>query len=334
MTRSTAGRHRGRKSRRVILENRRQRLRAGLAPEGRRARQHLADHDAQREDIRAGIDRLTAHLLGRHVSNGAEQHAGAGQLCCGHRRLRRIGARGVVVHVDKLGEPEVENLDAAVPREKQVLWFQVAVDDALRVSGGKSLRDLLRPFESLSLRDCAGLDQARAQGLAVEQLRHDERHASLMADVVDDEDVGMIERPGCSRFGLEAPQTGVVGDGRLGQHLDGHVATEPRVARAIHNAHPSRVEQAHDLIGPEAGSRHDGGGFVHRDTEGITSGSLARHALQLRQPVEHKRDRTAPCVAHGTHQRQGLAIGMDVIVVVERRCERLEHQPPRQHANA
>jgi hypothetical protein len=61
---------------------------------------------------------------------------------------------------------------------------------------------------------------------------------------------------------------------------------------------------------------------------------LARHALQLGQPVEHERDPTALCVTSRTHQRQGLAIGVDIVVVVERRCEWLDHQPLRQHANA
>lgn len=77
--------------------------------------------------------------------------------------------------------------------------------------------------------------------------------APLMADVVDDKNVGMIERPGRSCFGLEAPQTGGVCDGGLGQHLDGDVAIEPRVACAIHNAHPARVEQVYDLVRPEPG---------------------------------------------------------------------------------
>jgi hypothetical protein len=73
-------RHGSRLSRRIVLENSRQRLRAGVALKGRRAHEHLVDHDPQREDVRARIDRLAAHLLGRHVSNRTEQHATAGQL--------------------------------------------------------------------------------------------------------------------------------------------------------------------------------------------------------------------------------------------------------------
>ena len=37
----------------------------------------------------------------------------------------------------------------------------------------------------------------------------------------------------------------------LGQHLDRHLAPEPRVARAIDLTHPSRAEERQDLVGPE-----------------------------------------------------------------------------------
>ena len=54
----------------------------------------------------------------------------------------------------------------------------------------------------------------------------------------------MIQRGRGARFLLEAAQTvGVGGKGR-GQHFDGDIASEPRIARAIHLAHPAGSERA------------------------------------------------------------------------------------------
>ena len=39
---------------------------------------------------------------------------------------------------------------------------------------------------------------------------------------------------------------------RLRQHLDRHLAPEPRVPRPVHLAHPARAERREDLVGAEA----------------------------------------------------------------------------------
>jgi len=54
-----------------------------------------------------------------------------------------------------------------------------------------------------------------------------------------------------ARFLLEAPQPLGVGAERGGQHLDRHVAPEPRIARPIHFAHPTRADGGLDLVRAE-----------------------------------------------------------------------------------
>ena len=50
-----------------------------FAGEGTLAGGHLVEHQAEGEDVGARVQRLAAHLLGRHVSCRAQLHAGAGE---------------------------------------------------------------------------------------------------------------------------------------------------------------------------------------------------------------------------------------------------------------
>ena len=77
------------------------------------ARQDLVEHDAQREEVAAAVDRLAPGLLGRHVLELALQRAGLGL-----RGLRR-----------GLRDAEVAELDVALVRDQDVLRRHVAVDE-------------------------------------------------------------------------------------------------------------------------------------------------------------------------------------------------------------
>jgi hypothetical protein len=63
----------------LLAEDRSHRLGRRLPRERAAAREHLVEHGPEREDVRASIGRLAAHLLGRHVSHGAENGALTGQ---------------------------------------------------------------------------------------------------------------------------------------------------------------------------------------------------------------------------------------------------------------
>ena len=86
----------------------------------------LEQHDAEREQIGAVIDRMAERLLRRHVRDRAQHHPG-------HRDLRLGHLGGAAAILDELGEAEVEDLDQAALGAHQVRALDVAVDDAARV---------------------------------------------------------------------------------------------------------------------------------------------------------------------------------------------------------
>jgi hypothetical protein len=90
---------------------------------------------------------------------------------------------------------------------------------------------------------------------AVEQLRHHERHRVVGADVVDGEDVRMVERSDRARLLLEPPQALGIARNVGRQHLDGHIATETQIARAVDLAHPASAERRENLVRAEPGTR-------------------------------------------------------------------------------
>ena len=100
----------------------------------------------------------------------------------------------------------------------------------------------------------------RREVVALDQL-HDERPgAARPFEAVNVRDVGMVQRRQDLRFAFESRQPlGVVGKGGR-EHLDGDVAIEPGIARAIDLAHPSLAQFGGDLIGAEAGAGCEGHG--------------------------------------------------------------------------
>ena len=72
------------------------------------------------------------------------------------------------------------------------------------------------------------------------------------AGVEDRDDVGMRERSDGLRFALEAGAPLRVVRERRRQDLDGDVAAQPRVFRAIHLAHAAGADRGDDFIRTEA----------------------------------------------------------------------------------
>jgi hypothetical protein len=95
---------------------------------------HLVEHDAEREEVGAGIGREHAQLLGRHVGEGADRQTLLGERGLG---MEAHGVGGLVLA--ELGETEVENLHPAVAVDHDVAGFQVAVLDPLGVRGGQGV---------------------------------------------------------------------------------------------------------------------------------------------------------------------------------------------------
>ena len=91
-----------------------------------------------------------------------------------------------------LRQAEVEDLDDPIGAEEHVLGLQVAVDDAARVRGGETARDLLGHIERLARRPGDPRSQCLAQRRAGQEFGGNERHAVTRAGVIDGDNVRMV----------------------------------------------------------------------------------------------------------------------------------------------
>ena len=120
----------------------------------------------------------------------------------------------------QLGEAEVEDLDAAVAGDEEVLGLQVPVDDALLVRGGEAVGDLERVVDGLAVGKLASGEDG-AQGLALEQLLDDVGRAVALIrpDVVDRGDVWVVQDARGLGLLLEAAQAIGVDENDAGRTL-------------------------------------------------------------------------------------------------------------------
>ncbi len=131
----------------ILVEDGLQGVGVRAASKGGLAGEHLVEHASQGEEIGARVDRLPPRLLGRHVADGADHLAGLGE------GVDDGGVCGVVRRSERRQlqrDAEVEDLDAAVVGEEEVLGLEVAMDDVLGVHRGQGLGRLFRVLESLA----------------------------------------------------------------------------------------------------------------------------------------------------------------------------------------
>ena len=171
-------------------------------------------------------------MLGRHVVKGANDAALRGQADGVLARSRRVGC---IVAFAQLRETEVEQFDE-LSGDHHVRGLQVTMDDAAAVSGVERSRDLDRPSQRRRRRNWTA-SQALRQRLAFDVLHHEVGDAVLRSNVVHRTDVRMTQSGYRLRLTLEPRPPGrVVGDAGW-KNLDGDVAVQPGVARAIDLAH-------------------------------------------------------------------------------------------------
>ena len=122
--------------------------------------------------------------------------------------------------------------------------------DPLLVRGLERLGDLHRDGERRFERQGSARDPL-GQRLPFDELHHQEVTAAGLLQPVERGDVGMIERGERLGFALEPRHAiGIGGDG-VEQQLHGDAASELRIARAIHLAHPAGAERVDDLVDAE-----------------------------------------------------------------------------------
>ena len=145
-------------------------------------------------------------------------------------------------------EAEVEHLEHAVGPQHHVLGLEIAMHDAGVVRAQERRGELLAERRDGGRRQALAVDP-RAQRLALDPLHDDERRVGVLAEVVDGDDRGVVERGGGARLTQGLGQR--VGAFATMERLDRDHPVEHRVARAEDVAEAAAADLAEDLEAPE-----------------------------------------------------------------------------------
>ena len=165
-----------------VLDDRRQHAQRRVALERPDRRRHLVEHDPQREHVRSRIDRLALGLLGGHVADRPDQCVGGRHLR--RRDRRRVGSR----FMPQLGDPEVENLQAAAGANHDVAGLEIAMDDALLMRRRHRVGQRDRPSEELGPWHAAFRDHL-SQRCPFDDLHRQEMNIRHLFDRIDRDNV-------------------------------------------------------------------------------------------------------------------------------------------------
>ncbi len=130
------------------------------------------------------------------------------------------------------------------------------MDDPRLVGPRERVRELRREGQGLARGEGSRV-QHLAQRPSLDELHHEEGTVARLADLVDRDDVGVIERGGGAGLVLEAREARRIRAQRDGQRLDRDVPLEARVARAPDDAHPAGAERREQLVGAQPGSSRE-----------------------------------------------------------------------------
>ena len=151
-----------------------------------------------------------------------------------------------------LASPKSTNLHVIGVAHHDVLGLEIAMHDARGMRLRETVGDLVGDVGEPSRRQPA-VGQQVAQGLAFHPFHGDERHAGLMADVMDGQDVGMVQGGSRLGFPLEATQAiSIVGETGW-EDFDRDPAIEAGIECAVHLTHAACPERTEDLIRTERG---------------------------------------------------------------------------------
>ncbi len=205
--------------------------------------EELVSHHAERVEIHPVIDaRVAEGLLGRHVRQGADDHADAGDLG---------GALGLGGGVDRLGHAEVGDNGVAV-LEQDVVRLDVAMDDAEAVGVGQGIGDFGEEAHRLRHREWALARQPVAERFPLDQRHGEPGQPADLAGGEERDDVGMVAAGRERHLPLEPLAAGPGRD--LGaQHLDHHPPPQPALGGHEDPRHPPAAQLALHGVGVAQG---------------------------------------------------------------------------------
>ncbi len=226
-------------------------LAEGLPLERQPAGQHLVEHHAQREQVRARIGGPPERLLRRHVGHRAEHRPGHRVVGDGDGDIRR----SVLPRLHELRQAEVEHFHLAARVDDDVGALDVAMNDAAAVCLDQRVPDLPRDVHRVADRQRPA-GGARREHVAFDVLHDEEVGALVFADVVDRGDVRRAQRRGRPGFGEKARPPLGVGPLRRGQELERDVTAKARVFGTVDLAHAASAEALAYPIVLNGGSDH------------------------------------------------------------------------------
>ena len=221
------------------------------ALKGRRARQHLVGHDAERVEIAPAVDLLAGRLLGAHVRGRPDGDA-----------LPRAAGAALARHGPRDAEIGQHRAAGGLV-EQHVLGLHVAVDHA-----GAPRRFERRGQVRHDAMDGPRIEPRLAHEPLAETLALDLVHDVVEQSIrvtrgVDGDDVGVTQPGDGAGLGQEAPADRLV-RGELGVHrLDGDAAVERGVGGEKDDAHPPAPQLALEPVlrlqhGLERGEKVEG----------------------------------------------------------------------------
>ncbi len=211
-------------------------LQRRLAVERQLPGQQLVEHDPDRVDVGALVDRRAACLLGREVLRGPHDRPGL-------RHLARRGPR----------DPEVGHLVApvrAVLVEEHVVRLDVAVHDPAPMGEPERAEDLARRVDRGGDRQRTVGHDPVLEAPALEVLHRDVVGALGLAAVVDRDDVRVGQAGGVLGLPPEPFDERVVARVPVVEDLDRDLAAELLVLGEVDVGHPAGAEPPEDAVAP------------------------------------------------------------------------------------
>jgi hypothetical protein len=193
------------------------------------ASRHLVQHHTEAPHVAASINIEAAHLLWRHVTRRSDHHAGSRTQVPTRRVGRSTTGR-------QFRQSEVEDLGGTELRHKNVGGFDVAVNNAMGMSGGESVRNLDGPLQELGYFHSAGVAELPKIG-SIEEFHDEKRLAIVLIDFKDGADVRVVQSRGRLRFAFEAAAGRQVGGVGRANEFDGDFAAERFVFSDVNIAH-------------------------------------------------------------------------------------------------
>jgi hypothetical protein len=188
-------------------------------------------------------------------------------------RVNRLGSNGL----GQLREAEVEDFDRSLVANDDVAGFEIAMDDAGSMRGCQRVRDLDGVLQRVSDPEPRASDD-NSQGRTGHVFHRDEVRPAVLADVVDGDDVGMVQRGGGARF-LDESLAAFRARCALGpEQLDGDRPAEARVDGAVDGSHPALAERLDDLVVRDGFGWHYPAGRKHVTAAGRLRPSFSRGA--------------------------------------------------------